>query len=130
MARLRNRVRVEAVDNVLDGVPADDALVEAKEAFLEELDFRLGGEASSRTKEGIRGREGRRGGETGIGERGGRVGGLGRVIEGAGFGEGIERRESREGTSGMRLNLRFVVLFDEQVCLEEALRLRLRERVD
>lgn len=45
-----------------------------------------------RSRAGMRGIDGRRGGE----ERWGLVGRSGRVMEGAGFGEGIVRRESRE----------------------------------
>lgn len=138
---------MDTVEDCLVGGRSEGGFDDATESFLGERDLRRGDAERSRVKEGRGGSEGRRGGVVGMGERFEGAGGGGRVMEGAGFGEGMDRNESREGTSGMQLQGKMsrvyrreedrtywtlgLGLFEERaVYFEEGLRLRLRERVD
>lgn len=91
------------MEDCLVGERTEGDFVDAMECFLEETDLRFGDVGISNSREGRGGKEGRRGGMVGTGDRTERVGGRGKVIEGIGFGEGIDRRESREGDSDMVL---------------------------
>lgn len=86
--RLILRARVETVDVVV---------VERRDFFFKETTV-VGASVREMRREGILGIEGRRGGAeatgTGVGALG--TGSSGRVIEGAGLGEGMLRIESRE----------------------------------